>query len=64
MTDDPYEYSTLILGVLFFISEVMPFIKKTNGNGVCDSIICMLKGSSCVALKLAETIEGKEESIP
>ena len=63
MTDDPYEYSTLILGVLFIVSEVLPFIKKNKGNGVCDSIVCILKGSSCVALKIVENIESKEEDI-
>ena len=61
MTDDPYEYSTIILGILFITSELLPFIKKNKGNGICDSIVCILKGSSCVALKIVETIEAKDD---
>ena len=60
MADNPYEYSTIILGVLFICSEVLPFIKKNKGNGLMETIICMLRGSSCLADKIANTLEQKE----
>jgi len=60
--ENPYEYTTLILGVLFILSEVLPFVKKHKGNGLCDSIVCMLRGSSCLADKVADVIEAQQES--
>ena len=57
-----YEYSTIVLGVLLVVSEVLPFIKKNEGNGLCESIICLLRGSSCLATKLADTIEQNENN--
>lgn len=56
-----YEYATIILGVLFFLSEVMPFIKKHKGNGLCDTAICLLRGSSCMAEKIADALEKCDE---
>jgi methyl coenzyme M reductase subunit C len=61
MTGEGYGYATIILGVLFVLSEVMPFIKKHKGNGVMDTLVCMLRGSSCMATKLADAIEKCEE---
>lgn len=58
---DAYEYSTIILGVLFVISEVLPFMKKHKGNGLTDTVLCILRGSECTAKKLADTIEKCEE---
>ncbi|MGI9555590.1 MAG: hypothetical protein ACR2M9_01900 [Cyanophyceae cyanobacterium] len=56
-SSNPYEYSTIILAVLFITSEVLPFLKKHKGNGLTDTILCLLSGSSCLADKLADTIE-------
>ena len=61
-SSNPYEYSTIILGVLFVVSEVMPFLKKHKGNGLTDTIICLLRGSSCLADKIANTLEQKDEN--
>lgn len=61
-----YEYTTIILGVLFIFSEIMPFIKKHKGNGVLDTMVCLLRGSSCMATKIADVIEkceDKEEDV-
>ena len=63
--ENPYEYSTIILSILFFASEVMPFLKKYKTNGLLESAICVLQGSECTAKKIAdqlETIE-KEEKV-
>tara|TARA_R110002167_G_scaffold33431_2_gene107323 strand:- start:372 stop:596 length:225 start_codon:yes stop_codon:yes gene_type:complete len=59
--ENPYEYTTLILGVLFIISEVLPFLKKHKGNGLCETAVCMLRGSSCLAEKVADALEAKQE---
>tara|TARA_R110002012_G_scaffold316436_1_gene531381 strand:- start:5996 stop:6208 length:213 start_codon:yes stop_codon:yes gene_type:complete len=61
MSENVYEYSTIILGVMFVLSEALPFIKKHKGNGLMDTMICLLRGSSCMATKLADTIEKCEE---
>lgn len=61
LSGDGYGYATIILGVLFILSEVMPFIKKHKGNGLCDTAVCLLRGSSCMAEKLADVIEKCEE---
>jgi len=58
-----YEYSTIILAVLFIVSEALPFIKKNKGNGLTETLVCLLRGSSCMAEKLADTIEKKEETL-
>lgn len=62
MSGDGYGYATIILGVLFFLSEVMPFIKKHKGNGLCDTAICLLRGSSCMAEKIADALEKCDET--
>lgn len=59
--ENSFEYSTIILGALLILSEVMPFIKKTKGNGFIDSIVCMLRGSECVTKKLADVVEQSRE---
>lgn len=51
------EYLNIGLGVLLITSEVMPYLKKHKGNGIVDTIICLLKGSSCITGKIAETLE-------
>ena len=63
LSGDGYGYATIILGVLFILSEVMPFIKKHKGNGICDTAVCLLRGSSCMADKLADVIEKCEEQV-
>tara|TARA_Y100000401_G_C8315831_1_gene222357 strand:+ start:1502 stop:1753 length:252 start_codon:yes stop_codon:yes gene_type:complete len=60
------DYLTIALSVAFILSEVLPFIKKNKGNGLLDSIICLLRGSECLTKKLAdtlETVENKEVKI-
>ena len=59
--EDPYEYSTIILGSLLLISEVMPFLKKYKTNGVLESAICLLRGSECVTKKIADQLEEIEK---
>ncbi len=56
------QYLNIALGSLLIISEVLPYLKKHKGNGIVDTIVCLLKGSSCFAQKLAETIEGQQEN--
>jgi len=59
----PFEYSTIALGILLLVSEVLPFL-KSKGNGITEKIVCLLRGSECVAKKVADTLETKEEQLP
>lgn len=59
--ENGWEYSTIILAVLFITSEVMPFLKKHKGNGISDTLICLLRGSSCLTAKLANNIEQRQQ---
>jgi len=61
MTITGFETSTIVLGSLLAISELLPFIRKHKGNGFIDTIICLLRGSSCVKKKIADTIEEKQD---
>lgn len=46
--------------ILFAISELMPFIKKMKGNGLCDVLYCALRHSQCLeGLELPEEEEDK-----
>ena len=56
-----WEYSTFILAVVFITSEVMPFLKKHKGNGISDTLVCLLRGSSCLTEKLANNIEQRQQ---
>ena len=60
--NDGWEYSTIILAVLFFTSEIMPFLKKHKGNGISDTLICLLRGSSCLTEKMANSIEQRQQA--
>ena len=51
-----WEYSTIVLAVLFLVSEVLPFV-KINGDSITHKIVCLLRGSECVAGKIADTLE-------
>ena len=51
------EYFNIALGSLLVLSEVLPYLEKHKGNGIVESIVCLLKGSSCVTAKLAEVVE-------
>jgi len=56
-----YEYATMILSVLLITSEILPFIKKTKGNGLCEGVVCLLRGSSCMTERIADVIEKTSE---
>lgn len=57
-SENGYEYSTIVLGVLLFTSEILPFLKaKDKHNGIFETLICILRGSSCLAEKIADTLE-------
>ena len=57
----PSEYTNIGLGCLLLFSELLPMMKKHKGNGIIDTFICMLKGSSCCIKKLTETLEKTKE---
>ena len=45
--DIGYEYSTYILGTLFFASEVLPLLKGKS-NGILHAALCLIQGSKCL----------------
>jgi len=50
---------------LFMVSEILPFIKKgKENNGLIHTLICILKGSRCMADKLLSVIENDIENPP
>jgi len=61
-TSNGYEYSTIALAFLLLVSEVLPFL-KSKGNGITEKIVCILRGSECVAKKVADTLETKEDPV-
>ena len=61
-THSGFEYSTIALGVLLLVSEVLPFL-KSNGNGITQKIVCMLRGSECMVKKVADTLERTEPPV-
>ena len=42
---------------LFLFSEVLPFIKKSKGNGFLHTLLCLLTGSECVIKNVKEAVE-------
>jgi hypothetical protein len=48
---------------LLVISEVLPFIGRTNGSGFLHSIVCLLRGSQCLAKKKADEVEKEMKPI-
>ena len=54
--ETPYPYLTYMFGFALIVSEVLPLLKNKS-NGLVHTIICVLKGTSCMTQKLAEVIE-------
>lgn len=53
----PSEYTNIGLGGLLLISELLPMLKKHKGNGIIDTLLCIVKGSSCFLKKITDTLE-------
>ena len=50
---------------LFIISELLPFIRKDKqNNGLIHTLVCILKGSRCMADKLLGVLEKNIENPP
>jgi len=50
---------------LFVISELLPFIRKDKqNNGIIHTLVCILKGSRCMADKLLGVLEPNAEIPP
>jgi hypothetical protein len=57
----PSEYTNIGLGILLLVSEILPMIKKHKGNGIVDSLLCLLYGSKCCIDNLTATLERTQE---
>jgi len=51
------------LGGMLLISEVLPMLKKHKGNGIIDTLLCIIKGSSCFLKKITDTLEKTKPDI-
>lgn len=49
-----YEMTTYLGFGLFLLSEGLSLVKKTKGNGIIHTLICIFSGSECVAKNLKE----------
>lgn len=58
-----YEISTFLLIGMFVISEFLPFIKKTKASGWVHSVVCLMKGSECLAKNIREKAEDIENQL-
>lgn len=52
--DDKVGYVAI---ALFVLSEILGFTKKTKGNGILHSLLCLLNGSECVVKNVKEQVE-------
>lgn len=58
-----YQVSTIVLGVLFFTSEVLPFIKKNRGNGVLETVIALVRGNNFTNDDIADKLDDIKTAI-
>ncbi len=45
-----------VIGLLL-LSELLAFTKKTKGNGLLHSLLCLLNGSECMIKKVKEQVQ-------
>ena len=64
MVEDEWEYTAIIALSAFVLSEVLPFISRTKGQGLIHSCICLLKGSKCMVDKALDSLEQVVEVEP
>jgi|TARA_R110000772_G_scaffold75988_2_gene164548 hypothetical protein len=60
-SNNPYEYSTYVLATMFLVSEVLPLL-KSKSNGMLHALLCVLRGSKCLATKLEEKVAAVVEA--
>ena len=54
-----YEITTFLMMILFLISEILPFLKKTKAMGIIHSALYILKKSKL----LSKSVEGQIDKI-
>ena len=55
-----YIVSLCVIGSAFIISEVLPFLRQTEGNGLSDCLIKTFQTSECCLSKLLECLGEKK----
>ena len=56
-----YIISVASISTLFIISEILPFLKSQEGNGLTELLICLFSGSDCLLSKMIECLKGEKE---
>ena len=61
-----YIISLASISSLFIISEILPFLKSHNGNGLVDILIKCFQGSECILSQIIEFLKGgtEEKEVP
>lgn len=61
-----YIISLASISSLFIISEILPFLKGQNGNGLVDILIKCFQGSECILSQVIEFLKGgtEEKDVP
>lgn len=53
-------YLSLVLGILLSISEILPYIKNIQGNGIINSLQTFIKTQSEIGSNLLERMESEQ----
>ena len=56
-----YIVSLCLVGSAFIVSEVLPFLRSHEGNGLTDCLIRTFETSECCLSKLIECLSGKKK---
>jgi len=51
------DYLAATMTGLFILSELLAFTKKTKGNGILHTLLCLLNGSECMIKKVKEQVQ-------
>ena len=51
------DYLAATMTGLFILLELLAFTKKTKGNGILHTLLCLLNGSECMIKKVKEQVQ-------
>ena len=58
-----YEICSFVMIILFLVSEILPFIKKTRGAGILHTSLYILKKSSVLTKQMTHQIDKLEKQL-
>jgi hypothetical protein len=60
---EPSQLLSIIIGFITVVSEILPFIKNHDGNGLLHTIHCVLKSDCFRKVKLRQENDNSIETI-